>query len=81
MRIEASRFEGWQQREGLRQFHPASLRIATAAQAWRRSTFNGLAQVIVQSTGEPGTIVLKATGEGMAPGSLVLTADAAQPKP
>ena len=81
VRIEASRFEGWQQREGLRQFHPASLRIARAAQAWRRSTFNGLAQVIVQSTGDPGTIVFKATGEGMAPGSLVLSANRGQENP
>ncbi|HSH95438.1 MAG TPA: beta-galactosidase GalA, partial [Roseimicrobium sp.] len=32
---------------------------------WRRNLFNGLAQVIVQSTGGPGEIVLTAKSEGL----------------
>jgi beta-galactosidase len=32
---------------------------------WQRSAFNGLAQVLVQSTGQPGEIKLKATAEGL----------------
>jgi len=66
LRIEApARFQGWSERESLRQFHPAMLRITHPADPWRRSTFNGLAQVIVQSTGEPGEIVVEASGEGV----------------
>jgi beta-galactosidase len=74
LRIESTRFADWSQREGLRQFHPAALRIETAAPAWKRITFNGLAQVIVQSTGEPGEIVLEATSAGLATVRLPLTA-------
>jgi beta-galactosidase len=70
--IEASRFENWSRREGLRQIHPASILITVAPKPWARSTFNGLAQVIVQSTGEPGTIILEATSEGLAPKALTL---------
>jgi beta-galactosidase len=32
---------------------------------WQRSVFNGLAQIIVQSTREPGEIKLTASGEGL----------------
>jgi beta-galactosidase len=39
----------------------ASLQIVKPAAFWKRKLFNGLAQVIVQSTGEPGEIILKAT--------------------
>lgn len=37
---------------------------------WSRSTFNGLAQVIVQSTRAPGTIKVTARAEGLAPSSV-----------
>jgi beta-galactosidase len=40
--------------------------------AWSRSLFNGLAQVIVQSTDAPGKITLTATGKGLAPASVVV---------
>ena len=39
-----------------------------------RRLFNGLAQVLVQSTGEAGEIVLGATSEGLAAGRLVIRA-------
>jgi beta-galactosidase len=39
---------------------PGLFQIITPAQTWKRKLFNGLAQVIVQSTGEPGTIILSA---------------------
>jgi beta-galactosidase len=35
------------------------------APIWRRSLFNGLAQVIVQSTGQPGEITLTAQASGL----------------
>ncbi|HVU24118.1 MAG TPA: beta-galactosidase GalA [Opitutus sp.] len=74
LRLEATRYEDWGMRDSLKQVSPASLRIETPARAWRRSTFNGLAQVIVQSTGEPGPITLEATSPGLAPARLELTA-------
>ncbi len=73
LRIQAVRFADWGQRETLRQFQPASFRRFHPAPAWRRSTFNGLAQVIVQSTGEPGEIVLVAKAKGLEAGTLTLT--------
>lgn len=42
---------------------PGEILIYHAAPQWQRKTFNGLAQVIIQSDGEPGDIVLKAKGE------------------
>ena len=41
--------------------NPGLIQLLYPAQAWRRKLFNGLAQVIVQSTGEKGQIVLTAT--------------------
>ena len=40
------------------------------APQWQRSVFNGLAQVIVQSTSQPGKIILKARGAGAAVGQV-----------
>jgi beta-galactosidase len=65
IRIESNRHESWGDREGLSQFHPAVLRIATPPAPWRRSTFNGLAQVIVQSTGGEGAVTLTARAPGL----------------
>jgi beta-galactosidase len=45
-----------------------------AADGWKRSLFNGLAQVIVQSTGEPGEITLTATSKDLVPAVLKLQA-------
>jgi beta-galactosidase len=44
---------------------------ATAA-PWSRSLFNGLAQVIVQSTKDAGEIKLTATADGLAPATTVV---------
>ncbi|WBS05306.1 DUF4982 domain-containing protein [Pseudoduganella sp. SL102] len=49
-----------------------SVRVTTPAAPWRRSLFNGWAQVIVQSTGEPGTGTLTATAPGLPPATLQL---------
>lgn len=74
LRIEATRYENWNTRDSLKQLWPAMLRIVTPAPAWQRSTFNGLAQVIVQSTGEPGPITLEATSPELAPAHIELRA-------
>lgn len=45
--------------------NPGLIQILTPAQAYKRKLFNGLAQVIVQSTKEPGEIILKAMSDGL----------------
>jgi beta-galactosidase len=41
---------------------------------WKRSVFNGLAQILVQSTKMPGDIRLTARAEGLSPATLVIHA-------
>jgi beta-galactosidase len=65
LRLEAKPFSEWRDREGLFQFHPASLRSLIAAPPYERKAFNGLAQVIVQAGDETGVILLKASGENI----------------
>jgi beta-galactosidase len=48
---------------------------------WSRSVFNGLAEVIVQSTKEPGALKLKASSEGLRPASFQLVSQAETPRP
>ena len=45
--------------------NPGAIQLVIPAQQWKRKLFNGLAQVIVQSTGEAGEIVLTATSPGL----------------
>jgi beta-galactosidase len=45
---------------------PAAVQVVTPAPAWQRSVFHGLAQVIVESTGEAGEIRLTAMSPGLA---------------
>jgi beta-galactosidase len=54
----------------------AVLRVATPAAPWTRRAFNGHAQVIVQSSGQPGVITVKARSEGLADGVVQLQAAA-----
>ena len=44
---------------------PGTVQVRTPAPAWQRRTFNGLAQVLVQTTGQPGAIMLTATSPGL----------------
>jgi beta-galactosidase len=54
---------------------PVAIRRSIAPAPWARSVFHGLAQVIVQSTGDPGETRLTATGAApLQPGVLVLSA-------
>jgi beta-galactosidase len=48
---------------------------------WKRSVFNGLAQIIVQSTREPGTIKLTATAEGLSPATVSVQSQTCTPRP
>jgi beta-galactosidase len=55
-----------------------SVRVWTPAPAYRRRAFNGWAQVIVQTTKDPGEIRLTAQSEGLSPAVGALTS---QPAP
>jgi beta-galactosidase len=46
-----------------------------------RSTFNGLAQVIVRTSRQAGSLQLAARAPGLAPATLLLTAAAVTPRP
>jgi beta-galactosidase len=50
------------------------MHVLTPAPPARRSLFSGLAQVIVQSTREPGEIRLTAKSDGLAPTESTVTA-------
>jgi beta-galactosidase len=45
--------------------NPGTIQIITPAENYKRKLFNGLAQVIVQTTGEAGEITLTATSNGL----------------
>jgi beta-galactosidase len=45
--------------------NPGTIQILTPAPTWKRTLFSGLAQVIVQSTGETGEITLTAISNGL----------------
>ena len=51
------------------------------ANAWSRSVFNGLAQVIVQSTKDAGEIKLTASADGLQPATTTITAQACAARP
>ena len=48
---------------------------------WKRSVFNGLAQIIVQSTREPGAIKLTAAAEGLSPATVSVQSQPCEPRP
>jgi beta-galactosidase len=52
-----------------------------AASDWSRSVFNGLAQVIVQSTKDAGEIKLTASGDGLKPGTVMIATQAGTARP
>ena len=52
--------------------NPAVLKIVRPLESWKRSLFNGLAQIIVQSTDRPGEIVLTASSPKLEPASVRL---------
>lgn len=54
---------------------PGLIQVIMPAKSWKRKLFSGLAQVIVQSTGEKGVIKLTATSAGLKVGQLVIKAE------
>ncbi len=52
-----------------------------SAPLWSRSLFNGLAQIIVQSTPDAGEFKLTATADGLAPATAVVPTQPCPPLP
>ena len=61
--------------------NPGLFQIITPAAGWKRKLFNGLAQIIIQATGEPGDITLTATSNGLKTGVLQLKSVQAELRP
>jgi beta-galactosidase len=57
----------------------AAVQFTVPAPPWQRSVFHGLAQVIVQSTGQAGEIHLTASTPGAASSSIVIAAERSKP--
>ncbi|MGB8368181.1 MAG: beta-galactosidase GalA [Limisphaerales bacterium] len=57
----------WGERGGLNKGVTLEFQEKIVAPEWQRSVFNGLAQIIIQSTREPGEIKLTARAEGLSP--------------
>jgi beta-galactosidase len=53
---------------------PGLIQLVYSAAQYKRKLFSGYAQVIVQSTGQPGAIVLKATSSGLKASAVKITA-------
>ena len=60
---------------------PGLFQLLLPAPSWKRSLFNGYAQVIVQSAGKPGTVELTATAPGLQPATLKIEALPAERRP
>lgn len=52
--------------------NPGIIQVINPELTWKRSTFNGLAQVIIQSTKESGEIILTATSIGLKKSELTI---------
>lgn len=61
--------------------NPGTIQIVTAAPAWQRKLFSGLAQVIIQTTKEPGEITLTATSKDLKPVTLKVKSAATNKRP
>jgi beta-galactosidase len=60
---------------------PGVVQVIELSGHWKRRVFNGLAQVIVQSSKEPGEIVLTAESEGLSKGTVRIRTQPAIPRP
>lgn len=74
--ITAQPFQEWRDRENTAEVHPAMWRVVTPPRPWQRRVFNGLAQVLVQTTDRPGVVRLRATGDAVGSDVLQLTTTA-----
>ncbi|HWA71829.1 MAG TPA: beta-galactosidase GalA [Polyangiaceae bacterium] len=68
--VVAAGYRDQRARERAERVRPARLRIDPPAPLYRRALFNGLAQVIVQGSVEPGELALTASSPGLAAATL-----------
>ena len=61
--------------------HEPDTIYAVGATGWSRSVFNGLAQIIVQSTKAAGEIKLTATADGLTPATVIITTQPSAGRP
>ena len=54
---------------------PGMIQLYTPAGKWQRKLFNGYAQVLVQSTGQQGRIILRASAAGLPVAQLEIEAN------
>jgi beta-galactosidase len=71
----------WDSAGGLNKGVSLEFQEKPVAADWKRSVFNGLAQIIVQSTKEPGEIKLTASAEGLSPVTTVISSQPSTPRP
>ncbi|UOG76438.1 DUF4982 domain-containing protein [Hymenobacter tibetensis] len=61
--------------------NPGTIQVFTPAPTWKRKAFNGLVQVLVQSTQAPGDLTLTASAPGLKTGTLKIKSVAAPLRP
>ena len=61
--------------------NPGLFQIVTPAATYKRKLFSGLAQVIVQSTGDAGEIIITANANGLKQGTLKIQSTATALRP
>jgi beta-galactosidase len=77
----AVKLSNWGTAAGIDKGVVLRLTSAPAPVQWSRSLFNGLAEIIVQSTGAPGDIHLQASTPGLNPAELTIPATPATLRP
>ncbi len=71
----------WNGPGGLNKGVTLNFQEKAVAPEWQRSVFNGLAQIIVQSTKEPGAIKLTASADGLSPATVSVQSQPCTPRP
>jgi beta-galactosidase len=71
----------WGEQGGLNKGVQLEFQEKSVAPEWQRSVFNGLAQIIVQSTREPGEIKLTASAEGLSPATASVSSQPCTSRP
>jgi beta-galactosidase len=71
----------WGEQGGLNKGVTLEFQEKPVAPEWQRSVFNGLAQIIIQSTREPGEIKLTASAEGLSPATASVSSQPCTSRP
>jgi beta-galactosidase len=79
--VVAGPMRGSGERNERERSNPGLIRFTTPSGAWKRSRFNGVAQLIVQSTGKPGEITVTAGSPGLSPALGKIQAEPAPLRP